>query len=99
MSELLLSGGGSVPHGYEYKEVASSSLVIKRNTSPIRLWMTSTTSPDRRAASTTLSVKDNTLKAKLQEPKSKEQKFRSKIMKGRQSSHHEMLVCPRERPL
>ncbi|KAK9698505.1 hypothetical protein RND81_08G109500 [Saponaria officinalis] len=79
MSGLLMS-----PE-YEYKEVASSSPAIKRNTSPIRQWMTSMTSPDPgipQASSEMLSVKDNTLKAKLQESKSKERRSRSKIMKG-----------------
>ncbi|KAL9230978.1 hypothetical protein vseg_006258 [Gypsophila vaccaria] len=85
MSELLLSEGGSVPPEYEYKEVASTTSKIRRYASPTRQWMASMASPDRRTPETsskTLSVKDNTLKAKLQEPKSKGQRSRLKIMEG-----------------
>ncbi|KAK9716638.1 hypothetical protein RND81_06G247300 [Saponaria officinalis] len=85
IGEILLSEGGILPPEYEYKEAASGNPVIRRNVSPIRHWMTNMTSPDPRnseASSKTQIVKDSSLKARLQEPKSKGQRSRLKILKG-----------------
>lgn len=87
MSELLLSEGGSYsfPPEYEYKEVSSSKPALRRNASPVRQWMTSMTSLDPRiseSSSKTQPVRDNTLKAKLQEPKTKGQRSHLKILKS-----------------
>ena len=87
MSELLLSEGrgSSFPPEYEYKEVSSSNPALRRNASPVRQWMTSMTPPDpmiSESSSKMQPVRDNTLKAKLQEPKTKGQHSRLKILKG-----------------
>ncbi|KAL2926371.1 hypothetical protein RDABS01_033895 [Bienertia sinuspersici] len=92
ISELLLSEGGSYPPEYEFKESASNnpSSTTKRNSSPVRKWATSLKSPDPRnsdprnaeSSSKMQSVRENSLKAKLQEPKSKGQRSRLKILKG-----------------
>lgn len=87
ISELLLSEGGSFPTEYDdYKEAASSNTsTLKRNASPVRQWMTRMKSPDPRiseSSSKMQSVRENSLKAKLLEPKSKGQRSRLKILKG-----------------
>lgn len=86
ISELLLSEGGSFPPEYEYNEAAlSKPSTLKRNASPVRQWMTSMKSPDPKiseSSSKMQSVRENSLKAKLQEPKSKGQRSRLKILKG-----------------
>ncbi|XP_021754290.1 uncharacterized protein At5g41620-like isoform X2 [Chenopodium quinoa] len=86
ISELLLSEGGSFPPEYEYKEAASSNpSTLKRHASPVRQWMTNMRSPDPKiseSSSRLQSVRENSLKAKLQEPKSKGQRSRLKILKG-----------------
>lgn len=84
ISELLLSEGGSYPPEYEYKEAAASSnpSTKKRNASPVRQWMTSMKSPDPRISESSSKMRENSLKAKLQEPKSKGQRSRLKILKG-----------------
>ncbi|XP_074317705.1 uncharacterized protein At5g41620-like [Silene latifolia] len=86
INEILLSESGSLaPPEYESKETGLENSGIKRNASPIRQWMTSIASPNHRipeASSGTQAVKDSSLKARLQEPKSKGQRSRLKILKS-----------------
>ncbi|KAH9604209.1 hypothetical protein KSS87_009947 [Heliosperma pusillum] len=86
INEILLSEGESLaPPDYLSKETGLEISGIKRNASPIRQWMTSRASPNHRIPDTssgTQVLKDSSLKARLQEPKSKGQRSRLKILKS-----------------
>lgn len=86
LSDLLLSGGGCLAPEYDFKEADSSnSSALRRHASPVRQWMTIMKSPGPRMSespSKQQSARENSLKAKLQEPKSKGPRSRLKILKG-----------------
>ncbi|CAO2819155.1 unnamed protein product [Amaranthus hypochondriacus] len=83
ISELLVSEGGSLPPGHE--AASSNPSALRRHVSPVRQWMTSMKSFGPKISelsSKTHSARENSLKAKLQEPKSKGQRSRLKILKS-----------------
>ncbi|XP_057518599.1 uncharacterized protein At5g41620-like isoform X2 [Amaranthus tricolor] len=86
LSDLLLSGGGCLPPEYDFKgSDSSNSSALRRHASPVRQWMTSMKSPGPRISespSKPQSARENSLKAKLQEPKSKGPRSRLKILKS-----------------
>ena len=83
ISELLVSEEGSLPQGHE--AASSNPSALRRHVSPVRQWMTSMKSFGPKISelsSKTQSARENSLKAKLQEPKLKGQRSRLKILKG-----------------
>ncbi|KAJ4832349.1 hypothetical protein Tsubulata_002136 [Turnera subulata] len=81
-SHISLSEAGNVHLENDTGE-ASCSYPPRRNASPVRQWMSKLSTPDLDISeSSTKPVKENTLKAKLLEARSKGQRSRLRIFKG-----------------
>uniref|UniRef100_A0A2P2P1Z4 Uncharacterized protein n=1 Tax=Rhizophora mucronata TaxID=61149 RepID=A0A2P2P1Z4_RHIMU len=84
-SHISLSEAGAVHRENDAGE-ASTSYLARRNGSPVRQWMTKLTTPDISISesSTILpqNLKENTLKSKLAEARSKGRHSRLKIFKN-----------------
>ncbi|XWS48852.1 hypothetical protein CRYUN_Cryun13aG0112300 [Craigia yunnanensis] len=86
-NHVALSEGGNI-NPEKYCGEASCSFAARRNQpSPVRQWMTKVTSPDVDVSESSTKLrpgtKENTLKAKLLEARSKGQRSRLKIFKGK----------------
>ncbi|KAK6251378.1 hypothetical protein QQP08_009792 [Theobroma cacao] len=86
-NHIALSEGGNINPENDCGEASSSFPARRNQPSPVRQWMTKFTSPDVDVSepSTKLppGIKENTLKAKLLEARSKGQRSRLKIFKGK----------------
>ncbi|KAE8657295.1 putative catalytic [Hibiscus syriacus] len=86
-NRIALSEGGNMNVENNYGEASCSYLPPRNQPSPVQAWMTKITPPDLDVSESSEKLppttKDNTLKAKLLEARSKGQRSRLKILKGK----------------